>query len=104
VDPTGQLYENMHENSSLGGRAKADSVDFQQFLTITTDAPPHEVVFVDPAVPDHASLLSSLVDVGPIGAGSNASLIPSGPSVVVLEPNHDGIKQITRALRNYQNL
>ncbi len=82
-------------------------------LTAFSQKPVQEIVFVDPSVTDYTQLVQDIVRGNANGAGQGRGAITStgtgaiddnGTLIVVLNPNKDGIDQITQVLSQYQDV
>ncbi|NGZ06273.1 MAG: DUF4347 domain-containing protein, partial [Magnetococcales bacterium] len=82
----------MHHDAHGDGQDAAPDGDFSTFGSIMpheADNSPKEIIFVDPRVADHQTLLQDL---------------PDSTRVVVLNPNQDGIAQIRQALSGHAEI
>ncbi len=82
-------------------------------FTASSQKPVREIVFVDPSVTDYTQLIQDIVRGNANRAGQGRAAITStatgaiddnGTLIVVLNPNKDGIDQITQVLSQYQGV
>ncbi|MEO5378629.1 MAG: DUF4347 domain-containing protein, partial [Magnetococcus sp. DMHC-6] len=79
------LHHDSHD-SGIDSSGHSDDGSYTEPVTSHTpisDAPPHEMIFIDPTVDNYQTLLTGL---------------PQEAQVVILDPNRDGIEQIREAL------